>query len=321
VEVPVVRTALHLLRRTHLYAGLFMVPWAVLYGVTAFLFNHPTAFSDQPFVRFGRGALADTPMADPPVPAVVAEQVVAALRARTPGSNYTLVEPEKARYTREFAFAVVRLEGREVNVLLDPTGAGGSIRSREIMPPKLEEPAPFAVGPASVPRPVAAGQPTPSGGLTVLEPLHDRIKTAVPIVLERTGFPGGEVTVTSIPDLSFLMDADGRRWRVTFNAQTGSVAGRLAEAEEPPAAPSTRNFLLRLHTAHGYPYQPGPRSAWAVLVDAMAIVLVFWGLSGLVMWWQVKSARRSGVVVLAMSTTAVVLLVMAMQGAMASSAT
>jgi hypothetical protein len=292
-----------------------MLPWAVLYGVTAFLFNHPTAFSDQPFVSFGRDALADTPMANPPGPAEIAEQVVAGLRARTPGSTYALVEPDQARYTREFAFAVVRLEGREVNVLMDPTGAGGSVRSREVSPPKVEEPAPFAVGRPNVPRPVAAGRPTRSDRLDLPGPLDERIKVAIPTVLERTGFPGGEVTVTSVPDLSFVMDADGRRWRVTFNAQAGSVAGRPAEDEPPPAAPSTRNFLLRLHSAHGYPYQSGTRWAWAVLVDAMAVVLVFWGLSGLVMWWQVKAARRSGVVVLLVSATAVIVLVVAMRAA------
>ena len=313
------RNVLHLLRRTHLYAGLLMLPWAVLYGVTAFLFNHPTAFSDAPFATFGRDDLAGTPMADPPGPAAVAEQVVAALRARNPGSSYTLVEPETAHYTREFAFAVVRLEGREVNVLLDPTGAGGSVRSREVPPPKVQEPAPFAIGPSLVPRPTPAGRPAPaSGGLRIPEPLHERIKAAVPKILERTGFPGGEVTVTSVPDLSFLMDADGRRWQVTFNAQAGSVAGRPADEEPPPAAPPTRSFLLRLHTAHGYPYQGGPPWAWAVLVDAMAVVLVFWGLSGLVMWWQVKAARRSGAVVLAVSATAAVVLVSVMRGAMTS---
>jgi hypothetical protein len=314
----VVRTLLHFLRRTHLYAGLLMLPWAVLYGATAFLFNHPTAFSDQPFVSFGRDALADTPMADAPKPAAVADQVVAALRARNPSSSFTLVEADQARYTREFAFAVVRAEGREVNVLIDSSGAGGRVRSHEVSPPKVEEPAPFDIGRANVSRPPPTARPAPTDGLVVPDPLHERIKAAVPTVVERTGFPGGEVTVTSVPDLSFLMDADGRRWRVTFNAMTGAVAGRPADADEPPPAPSTRNFLLRLHTAHGYPYGPGPRSAWAVLVDAMAVVLVFWGLTGLVMWWQVKAVRRSGAVVLVLSATAAVVLVVLMRNAMAS---
>src|ERR1043165_7961536 len=78
------------LRRAHLYAGLFLLPWVVLYAVTAFLFNHPTAFSDQPYVSFGRSALAGAPMESPPGAADVAAQVVAALQARAePGKTYT----------------------------------------------------------------------------------------------------------------------------------------------------------------------------------------------------------------------------------------
>ena len=132
------KAAQHLVRRAHMYAGLFLLPWAVLYGVTAFLFNHPTAFSDQPYTEFGRDALAGTPMERTPTPGVVADQVVAALCARKPESTYTLVETARPRYTREFAFAVVRAEGRETNVLLDVTGAGGSVRSREVPPPKAD---------------------------------------------------------------------------------------------------------------------------------------------------------------------------------------
>ena len=36
---------LRLIRRIHLYTGLFMTPWVFLYGVSGFLFNHPGAFS------------------------------------------------------------------------------------------------------------------------------------------------------------------------------------------------------------------------------------------------------------------------------------
>ncbi|HEX3146938.1 MAG TPA: PepSY domain-containing protein [Gemmataceae bacterium] len=312
---------LQLVRRTHLYAGLLMLPWSILYGVTAFLFNHPTVFSDQPYVTFDRAALADTPMATPPAPSELAQQVVEALNSRAkPGSNYALVEPDKARYTRDFAFAVVRRDNQEINVLIDPTGAGGSVRSGEVVPPKVEAPAPFAIGPAPPTGPRANGPVRTASldGLKLESPLHERIKAAVPTILERTGFPTGEAEVTSVPDLAFLMEADGQRWRVTYNAMTGALSGRLA-TDEPPSTPSTtRNFLLRLHSAHGYPYEHGSRWIWAGIVDVMAIVLVFWGLSGLVMWWQLRALRRSGSIVLALSTGAAVAIAIGMRAAMAT---
>jgi hypothetical protein len=35
-----------------------------------------------------------------------------------------------------------------------------------------------------------------------------------------------------------------------------------------------------------------------VFVDLMACAMCFWALSGLVMWWQLKTLRRSGWVVI-----------------------
>ena len=34
------------IRRIHLYSGLFMLPWVLLYGFTALLFNHPNTMTD-----------------------------------------------------------------------------------------------------------------------------------------------------------------------------------------------------------------------------------------------------------------------------------
>src|SRR3954468_9834308 len=101
---PLRKRMMHAARRTHLYLGLFLLPWAVMYGVTGFLFNHPTAFADAPTTTFGKSALAGTPLESPPKPAEVAGQVVTALNERAKeGKPYALVEPEKARYTRDFA--------------------------------------------------------------------------------------------------------------------------------------------------------------------------------------------------------------------------
>jgi hypothetical protein len=309
------RAAVFVLRRAHLYGGLALLPWVVLYAVTAFLFNHPTAFSDQPYVSFGRSTLAGTPMETPPTPADVAGQVVAALQTRAePGTTYAIVQPEQARYTREFAFAVVKADGYDVSVLVDATGAGGSVLSRPTPPPKpAAPPAPFAVvGKESAPR---VAPPKPNEPLTLPDPLHERVKAAVPFVLERTGLPGGEVTVTSVPDLTFRMAAGDAVWQVTYNARDGSVSGRPAGDEPEP--PTVRRFLTRLHTASGYPYQAGPRWGWALLVDVTAVVMLFWAASGLVMWWQVKSARRWGVLVLLLSAAVAVYLTVGMYGTLA----
>tara|TARA_Y100000589_G_scaffold294654_1_gene300497 strand:- start:1892 stop:2071 length:180 start_codon:yes stop_codon:yes gene_type:complete len=36
--------------------------------------------------------------------------------------------------------------------------------------------------------------------------------------------------------------------------------------------------------------------AWAVIVDVMGALMIFWGLSGIFMWWQMKPTRRLGMI-------------------------
>ena len=288
------RAFVQLLRRLHLYTGLMMLPWVLLYGITAFFFNHPTFFSDQATTTFDATSLQGTPLSPPPVAAELAEQVVAALRVcAKPEGRYSLVNPEQARFTREFAFATVKTGDREVSVLVEINGNSGTVRSRPATPAKVEEVAPFATGGRS------ASQPKVSS-IKLENPLHERVKAAVPAILERTGYPTGEVTVTSVPDLSFLMEHDGKLWRVTYNAQTGVLAGRLPD-ESPGEPLSTRRFLTRLHLAHGYPSEVNTRWAWAFAVDATGFIMVFWALTGVVMWWQIKSTRWLGLLVLLLS--------------------
>lgn len=321
---PLRKRIMHVIRRGHLYLGLFLLPWVALYGATAFLFNHPSAFSDQQQVQstsFKADALIDTPMGSPPKPADVAQMVVKGLQERAPtGVSYTLLHPEEAAYNREFAFATVKTEDSDstISVLIDVTGNGGTIRGVPKAPErKLPERAPFAIGNGPLGGDRRGGTPKgggrgeglrkgPAGGgktdaLVMEAPLHERVKTTIPIVLEKHGYSTGEVTITSVPDLNFVMsDQDGKRWLVTYNAQNGTVGGRPADAETRTTI-STRRFLTRLHLAHGYPSTPNARWFWALIVDSMAFVMVFWALSGLLMWWQLKATRWLGLGIILLS--------------------
>jgi hypothetical protein len=326
---PASKAVLMWVRRGHLYFGLFLFPWAVLYGVTAFLFNHPTAFSDQPAMSFGPAATTGTPLECPTDPQAIAEQVVAKLNAvQKPETPYSLAGPAKFG-GREFAVASVKADGQTVSVFLNLKAGGGTVRSTPTRERKEPEKAPFAVG-SSGPR-VGRGGP-PGGGrggppradggrggdsIRLDDPLADRVKASVPAVLERTGFPAGEVSVTSVPDVVFPMEADGRIWTATYSPLSGAVSGSPADAK-PEAELGWRRFLLRLHTAHGYPGETNSRWFWALIVDAMAFTMCFWGLSGLVMWWQIKATRRAGFVVLLLSTAAATALGFAMHAALTS---
>jgi hypothetical protein len=313
---PLRKRAMHLARRAHLYFGLFLFPWAVLYGVTAFLFNHPTAFSDAPSVSFGASALKGTPLEVLPSPNEQAEQVVKALNEKQkPATPYA--RAGEAKYAREFAFATAKGDGFTVNVLFDVKNGGGTVRTTPVREKKEPERAPFATG--SAPEPKRGGAPKAPresrDGIKLPDPLHERVKAAVPSVLERTGFAAGEVAVTSVPDITFPIEADGRVWTASYNALTGSVTG-APEGAKPESELSARRFLTRLHLAHGYPGEANGKWFWALVVDAMAFTMCFWGVTGLVMWWQIKATRWPGLLVLALSAACATALALEMHAAL-----
>ena len=87
------------------------------------------------------------------------------------------------------------------------------------------------------------------------------------------------------------MEGGGRTWRVQYDLTTGAVSGR--PKDEPASPLSPRRFLTRLHQAHGYPSSLGVRWVWAVAVDLMFVSMVGWGITGLLMWWQMKNVATS----------------------------
>jgi hypothetical protein len=292
---PLTRRLMHWIRRTHLFLGLFLLPWALLYGVTAFLFNHPNAFADQLIRLFGPDEFHGTALADFPSPAGLAEQVVAALNARRKtldGGPYRLVQPGQAGYSDDFLFASSRGDGELHAIRFDPVTGNGSVRSRPQGSSQAD--VPFAV----------------KSGLEVDAPLPQRFQQAMPEVLDRLGVKGEDVVITSAPELAFLMEAEGRLWKVRYDMERGGATAQPADQASDPL--TTRRFLLRLHLAHGYPSSPNVRWAWAVFVDAMAFTMVFWGLSGLLMWWQIKIVRTLGSVFLALSVVVASLMVVGM---------
>lgn len=268
-------------RRAHLYAGLFMTPWVFLYGITAFLFNHPEAFPDARLIHFGTAEWAGTSLEQRPRPEELASRVVAALNAsaKPEAGGYRLAAKSEARFGREF-FATVRADGQEQIVRIDLETGEGTVRS---------QPKPATEVPPFVAKAGVKLSPAPMEPVTrALPALLDRLKVSGDRVVERT----------TAPDLSFLMEGQGKTWRVTYNAQTGRVSGRT---ESEPGALSTRGFLLRLHLAHHYPSAIDARWFWALGVDAMFLSMVGWGSTGLLMWWQMKNVRKVGVVVLIFS--------------------
>ena len=299
---PMLRRVMQFVRRTHLYVGLFLFPWAILYGVTGFLFNHPTLFADAPTSTFLRADVEGTALGDIPSPREQAAAVLNALnQQKKPESPFRLGAGEARYATRDSFIATVKADRRTFFVVFDPKTASGTIR--ETTPGRTaEEPAPFATGKADAPRQRGMGMMGPMkqdhSGVKLSDTMTDRLKTAIPTLMERKGFPKGEVTITAAPDVKFPVVVAGNTWTATFNPLTTSVTGTAGQDQSNL---TVRGFLLRMHLTRGYPGEFNTKWFWALGVDAIALTLCFWGISGLFMWWQIKATRKPGLVVFTLS--------------------
>jgi hypothetical protein len=293
------RPTMYWVRRLHLYSGLFLFPWVMLYGATALLFNHPEAFPDQVRRRLDAADVAGTGLDRLPSPSEAAAQLVAALNEASRGDGrteptYRLTAPESASYSRDFVAARVQGGGEEHSIVLDLATGAGTIGTRAL--PRGGRP------------PFATASLKPPGSLA------DQVKKGLPLALARKGLTVGDSRITFGPELSFFVEADGKTWKAGYNVATGSLTGRLADAGDGLGA---REFLTRLHLAHGYQSSGWSRLVWAIFVDLMFAMMVFWGVSGLLMWWQLRSTRRFGAIVLALGAVIALLTAIGMHQALA----
>jgi hypothetical protein len=271
--------ALKLLRRTHLFAGLFMTPWVFLYGVTGFLFNHPDVFSDRAVRTADRPAITGTALEGFPTAPELADRVVAALNERAGASAFRLVNRESAAYSRTLFLTATGRDG-EHSVRFDPDTGEAFIRS-------------------TAPARTAAAPWTGGTSVRLDNAPRDRLAAGIPALLARLGLEADATAVHNPPDLLCTVEQGGQTWRVAYNLQTGVLSAR--PANDQASQLSTRRFLTGLHLAFTYPSRRDARWFWAVAVDAMFVAMVFWGISGILMWWQMKKLRNWGILTLIVS--------------------
>jgi hypothetical protein len=313
---PFPRRIMHYVRRGHLFFGLFMVPWVLLYGITGFLFNHPEVFPDKKIVSFGSREIRGTPLEGVPSPEKQAQEVVDALNKELKPEKPFRLGTGKVRYGEGMLALQIKADDQTLQLQYDPNHNVGTLRTEKNPPPP--EKSPFDLGQAGVTdrrEMVMAmlstiSNPDPDGKkLSVTDPLHERVKAAAPLLCEKLGFPTGKIRIILVPDLVFPVDVDGSVWTAKFNARSGSVTGTpgAGSGRHPPGTSadgqmSFRRFLIGLHLSHRYPYERNIKWFWAMMVDVLAFVMCFWSMSGVFMWWQIKATRKAGAVVMVVST-------------------
>lgn len=75
--------------------------------------------------------------------------------------------------------------------------------------------------------------------------------------------------------------------RLTWRPETG----KLVIERETIGAPA---FLERLHRRRGFQHPYALEDTWAFTVDLTVITMVFWALSGVCLWWELRPTRTFG---------------------------
>lgn len=108
-------------------------------------------------------------------------------------------------------------------------------------------------------------------------------------ILEHLGLPGtfNVQGGASAPRLIINRNAGFSQHRITyFRAEN-----KLLVEKQSFTAPV---FFNRAHFRHGYEQPFLSAKLWGLTVDLAIAGMVFWVLSGFVMWWEIKPARLTG---------------------------
>ena len=268
-----------LVRRTHMYTGLILLPWVLLFGASGVLFNHPTWLASTKIVhRYNPEIVKETVGFSPPDPASFATQAVAGINHGADEPASELVSPGKARLTGRLSYTAATEAGRHI-LWLNLHNGSARIETR----PKSDK--------KPMERPVFAGST-----VDVKIPELDGDDSKLLKLLEQANInPSDEIKLRSrsSPQLLFqVRGRDGRLWNATCNLLNGRLDGR---ATKTGAGLDLRSAITRLHQLHHYPDNLGARWLWTLAADATGLMLVFWGVSGVIMWWQIKPTRLVGV--------------------------
>ena len=269
-----------LIRRVHLYSGLFLLPWVIMYGVTGAMFNHLGLFPRVVIQPVESSIVADSPMQTFPTADQLAMQVVKTLQLKSPQTEISLAANHGASFTNDLMFEMKDQQGQHV-VHIDPVSKSAWIGTQ---PKNEEEPQALLTDISNI-----SLNPDP----------HDDAQQAASQILQAAGL---KTSRTAQPlgwtKLNFLADVDGQTARVTYVLKDGHVdINRYTGEDGMPL----RQFFLRMHTSHGQPPHWNGRMFWSLAVDTMAIAMVCWGVTGGIMWWQLKRTRIIGTVVIALS--------------------
>ncbi len=273
-------------RRIHLYTGLLLLPWVIFFGFSGVLFNHAAWSESATVTNLGHEEMVRLYGWQPVDASQLANELLEALNEDAGEARYERIQTTSPVLEGGITFQG-QAESGEVNVTLSPLTGRATVTQKKS---KSEAKQPDFEGKSILLDSISEGK-----GKAISEKILET-SGIIPLRELKRAERGGT-------ELRFQMKTteDRQIWNVVYNAATGKLSGR--------ATNETGGFELgpvvgRMHKLHGYPENSGARWLWSAFADATGVTMVFWGLSGLVMWWQMKPTRVLGICGLSLAAVA-----------------
>ncbi|MFO0998708.1 MAG: hypothetical protein U0936_00065 [Planctomycetaceae bacterium] len=108
-----------IIRRIHLYSGIFLLPWVLMYGITGAMYNHLGLFPRMQIQPMDPQASVTAGLNEFPNVNQLATQVVEAIQKNADSSRIKLSENAHAEFTNEISFEV-KQDGLQRVVYINP---------------------------------------------------------------------------------------------------------------------------------------------------------------------------------------------------------
>lgn len=270
-----------LIRRAHLFTGLFLAPWVLVFGVSALVIHNRPSFSGWPKRVDVPMTATESILAKLPSPEAVARQAIAGMN--TNQGNFQLSgEPP-------------RFEGA-LSVPLNWGADGG----KGVLPADRTPATISRYKPTTPPRRFPAAT-TPAFDRDAIDKLRDELQ-AVFLKADPTITKAGPL---ALPQVRFVVTEGDNDYVALCDLTSGNVTLTAT-------GPSLTDLLPKLHMTHKYVPGPWYRDTWLVFANLVGFAMCFWVLTGLAMWWRMGVARRSGLAILMLTSTLLVVVTMGM---------
>lgn len=261
-------------RRIHLYAGLFMIPYIFLFGLSGLMFNHASFMgqgrSVESFQLEGENKLSNLFPNIETLATIIADSV----KTQKNITDFTL---NNIKYNNTM---VLRYTNKEADHRIQVDIPTNNIQIMTL--PDFVENNTVERGTIALPYKLNT------------EELLGKVEN----IIANRGIDSVSSRLQRVPFLEFDLTTNEYNYRVIYDLQSGNY--RIADLDQRKF--KWNYFFTNLHQVAGYPVG-GFSLEWMYVffADSLALLMIIWAISGLIMWYKMKRQFVIGLVLLVIS--------------------